>query len=117
MAVLDYTDLTAMSTLVTELAGTTPTDLDSLLTDSAGKHTNDTVTIYRPYYVAARILDRQANTTRLREARGARFDPPAVRIHALRKQQATFDEAMLDDEADYEVPPGHRVYASTQLVF
>lgn len=107
MAALDYTSLAAMNPLAAELAGSNPTDLDSLLEDSAATHTSATVTAYRPYYVAATILRRVANTRRLRSARGAVFDNPIVTIRGLMRQQASFDANMLDEHADYAVPEGH----------
>lgn len=116
---MDYTSLSEANALALELTGLdgAPTDLDALLEDSAATHTADGVTVHRPYYVAAQVLDRQANTSRLRQARGATFDPPAVRIRALRRQQAAFDEAMLDEHADYTIPPGHDAYPAASLVF
>lgn len=105
---LDYTSLSDMQTLVPEVTGVTaPSDLDNLLGDTAGKHTSETVTVYRPYYVAARILERVLNTSRLQEAEGVIFDRPAVTIRAFMRQQAAEDERWLDEHADYTVPAGH----------
>ena len=119
MAVVNYTSLTETNTLALELASLTsePTDLDSLLTDSAAVHTAGTVTIHRPYYVAAKMLDHAANTSRLNSAEGAVFDPPAVRIRSLLNQQAAFDTAMLQDNADYTIPAGHEAGGGLRLVF
>lgn len=106
---VDFTDLTEASALVAELAGVTaPTDTENLLTESAGTHTGDsgTVTTYRPYLVAALILERALNTRRLREARGTVFDPATATIRGLKRQQASFDEKMADEHDDWEVPPG-----------
>lgn len=120
MAVIDYTDLTVMNSLVLTITGLTePTDLDSLLTDSAGKHTSDTVTVYRPYYVAARLLERALNTRRLQSADGAVFDKPITTIRALMRQQAARDEAVLEDNADFTIPAGHEANGGNRptLVF
>ena len=107
MAELDFTDLTAMNALVVELAGvdSAPSDTDNLLTDSAATHGGTTV--YRPYYTAARVLERALNTRRLQSARGAVFDQPSVTIRGLMRQQAARDAMLLEDHADYTIPDGH----------
>jgi hypothetical protein len=108
MAALDYTDDAVMNSLVLEITGLTePTDLDSLLEDSAGTHTAATVTVYRPYYVAAKLLERALNTKRLQSADGAVFDRPAVTIRGLMRQQAARDKMLAEDHADWVVPDGH----------
>lgn len=107
VAELDLTDITVAGDLVTELTGLTPSDLDNLLAQSAGTHTDETVTIYRPYYVAAALLRRQPNTKRLQEADGTRFDSPSVTIAAYMRHQASEDERLLGEHVDYAVPAGH----------
>lgn len=114
MAVLDYTNLVSMHALAKELTGDLePSDLDSLLTESAGKHNSGTVTIYRPYLVAALILQRALNTRRLREARGAVFDRPIVTINGLMRQQASLDAKAADTFDDYVVPEGFEATSAT----
>ena len=109
MAALDFTDLAAMNTLAVELAGldSAPSDLDSLLEDSAATHTGGATTVYRPYYTAARVLERALNTRRLQSARGAVFDQPQVTIRGLMRQQAARDAMLLEGHADYVIPDGH----------
>lgn len=108
MAELDYTDSTVMNSLVLEITGLTePADLDSLLADSAGTHTSATVTIFRPYYVAAKLLERALNTRRLQQADGAVFDRPIVTIRGLMNQQAARDAMLAEDYADWTIPDGH----------
>lgn len=114
MPALNYSDLTVMHTLAAELAGTEPSDLDSLLEASAATHTSETVTIYRPYYVAAVILQRAVNTRRLREARGTRFDAPSTTIRGLMQQQAAEDEAHANQHSDYTVPAGHEASSGSR---
>lgn len=117
---VDFTDLTESSALVAELAGVTaPTDTENLLTESAGTHTSGAVTVYRPYLVAALVLERALNTRRLREARGTVFDTAATTIRGLKRQQASFDEKMADDHSDWEVPPGFEAIGTSAaaLVF
>lgn len=114
MAALDFTDITAAGTLVAELTGlAAPSDVDNLLGESAGTHTSETVTVYRPYLVAALILKRALNTRRLKEARGAVFDNPVVTIRGLMQQQASFDEKMSDAYSDWEIPAGFETSGSS----
>lgn len=117
---VDFTNLTESATLVAELIGVAaPSDVDNLLTESAGTHTGGTVTVYRPYLAAALILERALNTKRLREARGAVFDPAVITIRGLRRQQASFDASMLEDHSDWETPAGFDAQGSytSSLVF
>lgn len=114
MPALDYSDLTVMHQLAAELAGgQEPLDLDSLLERSAATHTSGTVTVYRPYYVAAQVLRRAPNTKRLREARGTVFDAPSETIAGLTRQQASEDEAWTEAHSDYAVPAGHEAESGT----
>ncbi len=119
MAALDFSAIADMQTLVPELTGVTnPADLDNLLTDSAATHTSGTVTVYRPYYVAAAILRRALNTKRLQAAENATFDSPSQTIRGLMKQQAAYDAKTLDTYADYTVPAGYEANTGTSaLVF
>lgn len=115
MAELDYTDIAVMNTLVLGITGVTePTDLDSLLADSAGTHTAAATTVYRPYYVAARVLERQLNTRRLQSADGAVFDRPIVTIRSLMRQQAARDRMLAEDHADWVIPDGHEAIGSAR---
>jgi len=108
MAELDFSTLADMQTLVPDLTGVAaPADLDNLLNESAATHTSGTVTVFRPYWVAAAILRRQLNTKRLRSARGAAFDSPAQTIRGLLKQQGAWDAAGSDAHSDYTVPAGY----------
>jgi len=108
VAALDFSAIADMQTLVPELTGVAaPADLDNLLDESAATHTSGTVTVYRPYYVAAVILRRAINTKRLRSARGAAFDNPSQTIRGLMRQQAAWDAKTLDAYADYAVPAGY----------
>lgn len=113
MAELDYTSLSAMNSLVLEITGLTePADLDSLLADSAGTHTSGATTVYRPYYVAAKVLERALNTKRLQSAEGAVFDRPVVTIRGLMRQQASRDAMLAEDYADWTIPDGHTASGS-----
>lgn len=115
MAAVDFTDLSESSSLVAELAGVdAPSDVENLLTESAGTHTGDSgdVTTYRPYLVAALILERALNTRRLQEARGAVFDRATVTIRGLRRQQSAFDAAMADAQSTWAVPVGFEALAN-----
>lgn len=109
MPALDYTDLAAMGTLVSELHGlsTAPSDQDSVLIDSAGTHTAGGTTVYRPYLAAALILERALNTRRLREADGAVFDRASTTIRNLKAQQSRRDELLADTYGDWEIPEGY----------
>lgn len=117
VAELDFTDVSVMLTLVEELAGSAPSDAESMLSQSAGTHTDDTVTVYRPYYVAARILNRQLNTRRLRSARGAKFDSPSQTIAALMRQQGAEDDRLADEHTDWTIPEGHEANSRSQVSF
>ena len=114
MAALDFSDITAMSALAEALAGSAPTDSDSMLEQSAGTH--DGTTVYRPYYVAARVLARQPNTRRLRSARGTQFDRPSATITGLMRQQAAEDERHAREHRDWSIPAGHEAPSARSTV-
>lgn len=89
---LDFTNLTQCRALALELTGleAEPSDLEALLQATAG--TKGSSTYYRPYYVAARVLDRRLNA--LESAEGAVFRKLAASVRALDRQQKALDEAL-----------------------
>lgn len=98
---LDFTSLTDMRALVVEKTGlTAPSDLDNLLTDSAGQTKDDTpVTTYRPYYVAAYLL--RTRVFQLIEGEGAKF------LNPLQMAEEFIDlQAALDSKLDLTIPAG-----------
>lgn len=80
-----YKDLTQSANLVTEKTGLTPSDLNTLLSVSAGTDEGG-ATVYRPYFVAAKLLS--TRRTQLVQAEGATFvDPLSVAAEYLRAQR------------------------------
>ena len=97
---MDYTDLTASTALVTEkTGGLAPADLGTLLAVSAGL--KDGTTFYRPYFVAAALLDTALHTRKLLKGEGAEFDKPSLTVLGLLDLQAAIDKA-----EGLVVPPG-----------
>ena len=98
---LDFTSLTDMRALVVEKTQlTAPSDLDNLLTDSAGLTKDDTpVTTYRPYYVCAYLL--RTRVYQLIKAEGAEFLDPLKMADEFMSQQRSLDGAL-----DLTIPSG-----------
>lgn len=88
------------TTLVESLAFSR-SDVSGLLDQSAGTTTAG-VTTYRPYAVAAFLWITSKNTTRLLEARGAKFENPREMIAGLLGMQRPWDE-------DLTIPDGWSV--------
>lgn len=98
---LDFTSLTDMRALVVEKTQLdAPSDLDNLLTDSAGL-TKDTVpvTTYRPYYVCAYLL--RTRVYQLIEGEGAKFLNPLQMADQFMDIQSALDSAL-----DLTIPDG-----------
>ena len=83
-----------MRALVVEKTGlAAPTDLDNLLTDSAGQTQADTpVTTYRPYYVAAYLL--RTRVFQLIEGEGAKFLNPLQMADEYMSLQSALDSKL-----------------------
>ncbi|MEL7314823.1 MAG: hypothetical protein AAFN08_07720 [Cyanobacteria bacterium J06559_3] len=79
--------------------------LTELLTMSAGVDT-ETVTHYRPFYVAAKWLEQNQTAQTLTEADGAKFTGLAKPIESLLALQASYDSAN-----DLSVPTGFEAAA------
>lgn len=100
-----YKDLAQSKALVTEKTGLTPSDLDTLLGITAGTDSADAV-VYRPYYVAAKLL--ATRRTQLTQAEGASFvDPMAIAAEYLATQRS------IDLALDLEVPSGAEALAKS----
>lgn len=105
-----YIDRGTSASLVTEKTGLAPSDLDALLQVTAGTavdpDTGEGVTVYRPYYVAAKLL--ATRRTQLTEAEGVGFvDPLKVAEEYLRLQAA------LDSAFGLSVPAGTEAVMKT----
>lgn len=90
----DYTDLEQSKQLVSDLTRYTDTLtltlIEQNLSDSAG--TKDGTTYYRPYYVAARQLQRNRQDQTLESAKGGvKFTGQAIPIKSLLEEQYALD--------------------------
>lgn len=94
----NMTDLTVCAAFVTEQTGITPTDIKVRLGLSAGTDPAG-VTVYRPWFVAARILANRK--IQLLGARGADFVDPLLIAEELMRTQAGIDLRL-----GLTVPPG-----------
>jgi hypothetical protein len=92
----DYTVLSECTTLVTQLTNIDGAVklilIDQNLIDSAG--TLNAVPFYRPYYVAARQLQRNRTDQALKQADGATFTNLATMIQSLLEEQKAIDTAL-----------------------
>jgi hypothetical protein len=107
---MSYTDLTASLDRAIERTQGQATLADEewlteMLTLSAG--TVESTTHYRPYYVAAKLLEQKLAAQTLSEADGAVFTGLATPIASLLNLQASYDSAMaLTVPAGFEaIPP------------
>ena len=96
----DLTDRTACVAVVTEKTGLAPTDLALNLGVSAGTDPSGT-TVYRPYYVAARLLS--TRKTQLLSGEGASFADPFEVAQQLMRQQLAIDRML-----NLTIPSGMR---------
>jgi hypothetical protein len=92
-----YTDATQCLQLVidlTDIIGTVKEQLiEQNLADCAGKDGSD-VTTYRPYFVAARQIQRNRDDVTLKAADGATFDQMSVMIRSLFEEQIALDSSL-----------------------
>lgn len=78
--------------------------LEDLLLLSAGTARGDpNLTVYRPYYCAAKMLDQSLREQRFKEADGAKFTGQAVPIASLYDLQRSLDYSLLVPDG-FEVP-------------
>lgn len=97
-----FLDLTQSTSLVTELTGgLTPTDLTARVEASSAKDPEGVV-VYRPYYVAARLLSDRP--TQIESASGVQFRATKTIMRELYETQAAFDTRY-----DLDVPQGVQV--------
>jgi hypothetical protein len=73
---------------------------------SAGKNPEQ-VTVYRPYYVAAKFLEQLRSQQTISEADGAKFTGLALPIASLLSMQAALDTSL-----GLTVPPGFEAIAT-----
>lgn len=98
---LDFSDKSACATFVTDQTTLEPDDLETLLIVSAGKDANGEP-VYRPYLVAALLLERVPyDDVLLKAENGVTFGDPAKTIAGWRAMQAALDAAL-----GLTVPPG-----------
>lgn len=91
---LDYGNLSACASFVTDQTTLEPDDLETLLEASAGKGA-DGKSIYRPYLVAALLLARMSHDDLLLKAKdGITFGDPAATIAGWRAMQTALDAAL-----------------------
>lgn len=97
-----YTELTEMVTLVNQLTGVTGIDalVRRKLGDSAATDPNGTLT-YRPYFVAAKVLQQDRTTQALDSAEGVKFTRMEPVIASLMAEQQSLDSSL-----QLEVPAG-----------
>jgi len=105
-----YTDRSAALNRVRERSGisSAPDDVViEMLTLSAGKDSAG-ATHYRPFLVAANLLEQDKPTQALDEAKGVKFTKQATTIASLRNQQGSIDLAL-----GLIVPPGFEAAVPT----
>ncbi len=90
---MNYRDSTQAAALITSLTGLTPMDLDALLTVSAGKDA-DGLDVFRPYFVAAWLLGRRDNTSKVLRAGDVHFDEHDKTVLSYLTLQAALDAAL-----------------------
>jgi hypothetical protein len=92
-----YTDAADCLQLVidlTDIIGTVKEQLiEQNLADSAGKDGSEVVT-FRPYFVAARQIQRNRDDVTLKSADGAVFDQLSVMIRSLFEEQIALDSSL-----------------------
>lgn len=111
---LSETESTQLVVDLTDIIGTVKQQLIvQNLTDSAGTGSTTTIdvdgvptitsTYYRPYYVAARQIQRNRDDVTLKAADGATFDQMTVMIRSLLEEQLALDRKLgLEISQDYD---------------
>lgn len=93
-----YTDKTLATGVVTEKISATPGDLEALLDSSSAQDPNG-VLVYRPYFVAGKML--LAKRAHLESAEGAKFVDPRASA-----QEFILLQRNLDKVYNLDVPKG-----------
>jgi hypothetical protein len=90
---LSPTDCLQLVIDLTDIIGEVKSQLiEQNLADSVG--TNSSGTVYRPYYVAARQIQRNRDDVTLKAADGATFDQMSVMIRSLFEEQIALDGSL-----------------------